>query len=241
MWHGSQINPPHTIHGLCLIFFKSFLSTILFLVYTFPMQDLIIVGAGGFAREVFAWVPKHAYNVVAFYTHDADHRRLLDVPVISEIKSQRHLSSKFIIAIGDPKNRAKMWEEIQYAGLDPATIVHPSAIIGHQIDIGAGSIICPGVVLTTNVRIGRGVILNLNSTVGHDCSIDNFVTVSPGANISGNVHLHEFSYVGTNAAIREKVMLGSNSVLGMGAVLTKDLPSGETWCGNPAKKLYRYY
>lgn len=201
---------------------------------------LIIMGAGGFAREVASWVQQSWNNVnLVFYSDIGGTSELLkEFPVVSSIPESFH-GCKFLVAVGDPETKAKLWHVAIANKLVPCPpLIHPTSVIG-MANLWPGVIICPCVVITTNVIIKFGVILNLGVTVGHDTEIGSFVTVSPGANISGNVKIHEKAYIGTGASIREKVSIGPLSVLGMGAALTKDLPGGEVWGGVPAKQIQK--
>lgn len=85
--------------------------------------------------------------------------------------------------------------------------------------------------MTNKIQMGNFGVYNLNCTIGHDCVIEDFVTISPGANISGNVILSECSYIGTNTSIlqgksrAEKLVIGKNSIVGAGSVVTKNVPN----------------
>lgn len=198
-------------------------------------NPIVILGAGGFAKEVCCWASHVGWSISAFYDEFSDKQHsIFGIPVVSDLSSFG--GCLFLPAIGDPKSRMRVWGEAVKKGLNPAeALLHRTAIIGENVRIGAGSVICPYSVLTADIILGEGVILNLNSTIGHDVTIDSFVTVSPGVNISGNVHIGRCAYIGTNTAIREKLAIGSNSVVGMGSVVTRNVPNGAKVFGNPAK------
>lgn len=202
-------------------------------------RNLIILGAGGFAREVFCWINTSQYQVIGFYTElDGGPKEIFGTQVVRSLEGLP-FDTDFVVAVGDPKLRRRLFDEALKTRLPPSMpILGPHIIIGQEIRIGHGSIVCPGSILTANVTLDVGVIVNLHCTIGHDCHLHSFVTLSPGVNMSGNVSVGEGSYIGTNAAVREKLRIGTGSVLGMGAVLTKELPDGETWTGVPATKLY---
>jgi sugar O-acyltransferase (sialic acid O-acetyltransferase NeuD family) len=197
-------------------------------------KQIVILGAGGFAREAYSWI-KDEYEVVAFYS-DTHQGNIYNIPVVSRLDQYKKMY--FIAAIGNPRDRERLCDMAEETGLFFCPpIVHPSAVIGHNTLISMGSIVCPNAVITCDVYIGKSCIINIGSTVGHDVSIYDFVTISPGVNISGNVEIGKYSYIGTNAAIREKIKIGSGVTVGMGACVTKNIPSGETWVGIPAKSL----
>jgi sugar O-acyltransferase (sialic acid O-acetyltransferase NeuD family) len=202
------------------------------------LRNLLIIGAGGFAREVFCWVNTHQYQVIGFYTEMEDGpREIFDTQVVRNLEGLP-FDTDFIVAVGNPKVRQRLFEKAIQTRLIPCIpLVAPLVVIGRDVKIAHGSIICPGSVLTTNVTIETSVIVNLNCTVGHDSVLESFVTLSPGVKLSGNVRVGVGSYIGTNAAVREKLLLGPGSTLGMGAALTKDLPPGEMWTGVPASRM----
>ena len=110
------------------------------------------------------------------------------------------------------------------------------------VDIGVGAVLCPFVTLTSNIHIGKHFHANLYSYVEHDCVIGDFVTFAPGVHCNGNVHIEDHAYIGTGAILRqgkpgEPLIIGRGAVVGMGAVVTKNVAAGTTVVGNPARVL----
>lgn len=197
-------------------------------------KHLVIMGAGGFAREVYSWV-QDEYEVKAFYS-DSDTPPILGLPVVSDLSL--YTDSLFMVAVGSPVDRLALWDIAIKAGLSVASgFVHKSATMGVGCHIGKGVIICPQSVITTNVTIGEATIVNIGSTIGHDCVIGELVTIAPGANISGHCKILNRSYIGTNASIREGLFIGPESVVGMGSVVISNVPNRETWAGVPAQRI----
>lgn len=155
---------------------------------------------------------------------------------LDDIRDLRSSVSIVSAGVGNPALKQRFAAATEGAGFrhcDP--IVHPQVYVSRHSNIGPGSVVCAGVVLTVNVRIGSHVIVNLGSTIGHDVSIGDFATISPGVNISGNVKLQERTYLGTNAAVREKVCIGAGSVVGGGAFVRDDVPADTLYAGVPAE------
>lgn len=202
------------------------------------MKGIAIIGAGGFGREAYFHVLGQIANYgtqreIAFFA-DAQYAGG-DVRNVAEIEDDKF---EAVIAIGDTQVRHELSERFAYWPwkLPFCTIMHPSVQILDRdtVTIGDGSIICAGVVITTNVKIGEHVHVNLNATIGHDCTIGNCVTIAPGVNISGNVTIGDRVNIGTNASIKEKVTIAPDVVIGMGAVVLSDITEAGTYVGVPA-------
>jgi sugar O-acyltransferase (sialic acid O-acetyltransferase NeuD family) len=204
------------------------------------MTDAVaIFGTGGFAREVACVLHDlgRGDQIVAFHEPDEVFRarEVLGVPVRpqSAFEPARH---RAVIGIGNPASRQKVVAELPPETVFD-TLVHPTAVISQWVELGAGSVICAGAVLTCQITIGKHCQLNLNTTVGHDCTFGDFCTVAPGTNISGNVDFGTRIDVGTQAAFRQHLRICDDVVIGMGAVVVRDIIEPGTYVGVPAKKV----
>jgi sugar O-acyltransferase (sialic acid O-acetyltransferase NeuD family) len=207
-------------------------------------RKILIYGAGGFAREVKDVVDamEEAGKTVRCigFLDDAvkNHgRTIYDVTVHGGADRIRDFAEQveFLIGIGNPVAKKKIAEKIAGNGGRFAKAFHPAVVTSRYVEYEEGSIVTAGVILTNRIRVGRHVILNLDVTIGHDCVLEDFVTVAPGVHISGNVSIGEGSDIGTGAAIIQGVRIGRWSMIGAGAVVTKDLPDNCTAVGVPAK------
>ena len=157
------------------------------------MRKLYIIGAGGFGREV-AWLVRRINNVTpawdlkGFIDDDAslwgraeDGYKVLGGCDYLRAKGQ---SVWAVCAIGNARTRKKIVESFN-EGVNFATLIDPSVIMGDSVTVGDGTIICAGTIITVDVSIGNHVIINLDSTIGHDDVIDDYVTLYPSVNVSG--------------------------------------------------------
>ena len=113
-----------------------------------------------------------------------------------------------------------------------------------QVELAEGSILCPFVTLTSNIKIGKSFQANIYSYVAHDCQIGNYVTFAPSVKCNGNVIIEDHAYIGTGAVIKQgrpdrPLVIGRGAVIGMGAVVTKDVLPGSVMVGNPARPMQR--
>lgn len=208
------------------------------------MKPLVIIGAGGFGREV-AWLVEqlneesNRYELIGFLDDDAT-TTVERYPIIgSTIEWLENPDTRVhvVCAIGDPFVRFRIADLFKSAGVTFATLVHPSVQRSRWVDIGPGSIICAHTILTTNIRIGAHSILNLDCTVGHDTQLGDFASLMPGVHLSGDVACGTGVYFGTGAAIINNVSIGEWTIVGAGAVVTADLPSRVVAVGVPAKPI----
>jgi len=194
-----------------------------------------IIGAGGFGREVYYSLSLAEQINTVFFVDDKyyDGSDTLILP-ISKFNPKEY---KVVIAIGDPKDRfdivQRLPKETKYF-----THIHPSVqILDPNVEIGEGSIICAGTIITTNVKIGKHAHLNLQTTIGHDCEIGDYFTTAPGAKISGNCKIYDCVYIGTNASIKEKLSIHSLVTIGLNSGVVKHIDEPGTYVGSPAQKI----
>jgi sugar O-acyltransferase (sialic acid O-acetyltransferase NeuD family) len=197
-------------------------------------KKICIVGTGGFGREVLTCIcDLKLDDHVVFMIDDSffDKKMIMGIEVIkrSEFTADDY---KVIVAIADPHKRKKMVESLP-STTQYTSIIHPRAVISKWVEIGEGSIITAGVILTCNIKIGQHAHINLNSTIGHDCTIGNYFTCAPATNISGNCHLGNCVYFGTKSSIKEGVSVCDNVTVGMGGVVTKNIDKKGVYIGSP--------
>ena len=207
-----------------------------------------IVGCGGFGREIMPILREtcgRAELVFVETTRGAasvvnGHRVLSE----EEFLAAPAPDKRFNVAIADSRVREAVATRLSAAGAAPFAVRSPQTTVYADNFIGEGAVLCSGAIVTANARIGRFFHCNLQSYVAHDCVIGDYVTFAPRVACNGNVVVEDHAYVGTGAIIKQGATLrplriGKGAIVGMGAVVTKDVPAGETWIGNPARPLQR--
>lgn len=202
-------------------------------------KRVVILGAGGFAREVADIVRDlDGVEMVGFVDRDSSRKGepLLDSVILGGIADLSDVAGLHAVAgSGDIAIRNRQLAEMESAGLTPLTLVHPSVVMSPFVSLGPGCIICAGSILTNTITLGPSVVVNLGVTIGHDVRIGTGCVVSPGVHISGEVVIGEECALGTGAVILPRLTLGDRVSVGAGAVVTRDVPSDTTVVGVPAR------
>lgn len=211
---------------------------------TKPMKKIVIIGTGGFGREV-AWLIERinkiepTWEILGYVDENKDLFGTLSggYPVLGndEWLIDQEAEVYAVCAIGSSKIRKKVIKKLD--GIKYATLIDPKVEMSNRVKIGEGSIICAGTILTVDINIGEHVIINLDCTIGHDAMLEDFVTLYPSVNVSGNTLLEECVEMGTGCQIIQGLKIGRSTIVGAGAVVVKDLPNGCTAVGSPAKAI----
>jgi sugar O-acyltransferase (sialic acid O-acetyltransferase NeuD family) len=209
------------------------------------IRRVVILGGGGHAR------------VIADAIGRANRKRCLlelvgfldDNPLLfgSTISGKRVLGSlrdvtkvphdAIVLGIGENHRRGQVFAEMVSLGQNVIPVIHPSAIIAHDVRIGRGTVVCAGVIVNSGARIGENVILNTACTIGHDCRVDSHAHVAGGVHLGGGVAIGEGAFVGLGSAVVPNRAIGSWATVGAGAVVTREVASNITVVGIPARKL----
>ena len=213
---------------------------------------LVIVGAGGFARETAQAVRAARTfgggpELLGHLDDDpALHGRAVDgVPVLGGCELVHGLlrdrpGLRVVVCVGSPRDYAVRARLVRRFGLPDqcyATVVHPTAAVSASSSVGPGSVLLAHCVLTAAVRVGAHVAVMPQAVLTHDDEVGDFATVASGVRLGGGVRLERGAYVGAGALVREYAVVGAWSLVGMGATVLGDVPPGEVWIGGPARRL----
>ena len=206
-------------------------------------RPLLLVGTGGLGRETAEaaragsfWKPvAWADDDPAMWGTELD-----GLPVLGGTDSAVGSGASVVLCPGRGATRGLLADRLAAAGLTEdryATVVHPAASIAASCTLGAGSVVLAGTVLTASVTVGRHAVLMPGVVLTHDDVLADLVTVCARATLAGGVQVGTGAYLGAGCLVREHVAVGAWSVVGMGAVVLRDVPAHETWAGVPARQL----
>lgn len=212
------------------------------------VEALVVIGSGGFGRETAEVVravnaASPTWDLLGFLDDDqALHGTEIDgVPVLGPIdEAQLFGGARFVVCTGHPGNyfsRKRIVERLGLPAARYATIVHPTAALPTSTVLGVGSVLLANVVATTGVQIGSHVAVMPGVVFTHDDIVEDYTTFGAGVRLAGRVHVEEGAYVGSGALVREDRTIGAWALVGMGAVITRDVPVAEVWAGVPARFL----
>ena len=202
-----------------------------------------IYGASGFGKEIMPLIRNKIKDgdYLCFIDDSPNAETLNGVDILTYFDFlQLDFNNKYVsIAVADSSVRELISQRLKENNVSILDIKAENVMIYDKVSIGLGSILCAFTTLTSNIKIGKFFHANLYSYVAHDCLIGDFVTFAPGVKCNGNVVIEDYAYIGTGAIIKQgsaikPLTIGEGAVVGMGAVVTKNVPPGVTVIGNPA-------
>lgn len=209
------------------------------------LPKLIIIGAGGFGREVWAWAEQSVqcgreWTPKGFIDDNLEALKHMPSPgrILGRISDyQPQAEDVFICALGVPATKRKCSELIAARGGVFSRLVHRTAVLGHEVKLGEGVLLCPHTVVSANNRLGRGVAVNLHASVDHDAVVGDWSQINCHCDLTAGVVVGEEVFMGSRVSVIPNVKIGDRAYLGAGAVVLRDVPSGWKMVGNPARRI----
>ena len=201
------------------------------------MSKIFIFGAGGHARVISDLLNCAGVSVYGFID-DTPASRILDgLPLLSSTDPVwlSLTDFQFVVAIGDNRIRASIFERLVRRGGSPLTVLHPNSIVSKSAIIGPGTVVMAGAIVNSGAEVGTNCILNTGCSVDHDCQLEDHVHLCPGVRLAGNVRVGTHTMLGTGCCVVPGQNIGSGTTVGAGAVVIRDLPDSCCAYGNPAR------
>lgn len=202
------------------------------------MKELIIIGAGGHGRVIADIAQKTGEYEAISFLDDGESKTSMGLPVVggtNELEKYVKTADIFV-AIGNSAVRGDFIERLLAMGANVPTLIHPSAVIGACVEIGAGTAIMAGAVINPCAKLGKGVILNTCSSIDHDCVVGDYCHIAVGVHVAGTVVLGDRVWLGAGVTVKNNVSICSDCMIGAGAVVVKDIMENGTYIGVPARK-----
>lgn len=209
------------------------------------LPQLIIIGAGGFGREILAWA-EHSVQV----GRDWEIKGFIDdnpaalvgkgtpAPWLGRIVDHEPASDEvFVCGVGTPALKRRVTEQIVSRGGRFVHLFHRTALLGHNIEMGEGVLLCPYSVVSANIRLGRGVSINLHATVDHDAEVGDWTQINCHCDLTAGVRVGSEVFLGSRVTLFPGVRIGDRAYLGAGAVVTRDVDAEIKVFGNPARRV----
>lgn len=207
-------------------------------------RPLLLIGAGGLARETLAACRATGeWDVLGMLDDNPErHGEIVDgVAVLGpSLAVHDHPNAQVVLCTASVRNQASRRTIARKLGIDDeryATIVHPMASVAPGVELGNGSILLACTVITAPQRVGRHVVLMPHCTLTHDDQIADYVTFAARVALAGTVSVGEAAYLGSGALVREGLSIGEHAIVGMGSVVLENVPGHEVWAGVPARRL----
>jgi acetyltransferase EpsM len=210
------------------------------------VKKLVIWGVGGHGKVVLDIARAHFDSIDVVFIDDDSQKLIGEFQGCRVAGSRTELANlrtsgyaHFVVAIGCNATRAGCFRAACRMGIEPLTLVHPTAAVSRSSSIGSGTVVMPNAVINPDSVIGANCIINSGAIVEHDCCIANHVHLSPGVALGGGVRVGAYSHIGLNASVLPGIEVGERAIVGAGAVVLEYVAPNDKVVGVPAKSLQR--
>lgn len=216
-----------------------------------PKKLIILGGAGNgtvIASTIVDVMQSSSEWELLGYLNDGDREgeQIEGYPVLGKIADAGRFSLRddayFIYALTTVKKARERAEILRALTLPRdkfATIVHPTAVVAHSALLGHGVVLMPHTVVGPGAVMEDHAQLYAHGFVGHHSKVGELCFVANNASIGGYVNIERGAHIGSNSSILERVTIGEWAVVGLGAVVLKDVPPYAKVVGNPARFIGR--
>lgn len=205
-------------------------------------EKCVIIGAGEYSQVVREVIEIEGKYRIAGYVDDDETtwgKEIGGIPVLGGSKILEELPDrgigKFIVSVGAPVFRKRLFEKAEQAGLDPINAVHPRAFISRKAILGAGCVIEAFAVVSVNCKVGKGTFITQCSSLSHDCQLGEFCHLAPGSHLGGSVNVGRGALVGVGVSVTPHVAIGENTIITPGSSVDGNVPANVVVEGCPGR------
>mgnify|MGYP001072010393 CR=1 FL=1 len=203
-------------------------------------NKLLVIGASGHGKVAADIALKmNKWHSINFLDDDLSIDSPMGIEVIGKsVDAFTYLNDYDIfVGIGNNAIREEIQRKLEVLGASIPTLIHPTAVIGEQVEVSLGTIVMAGAVINCCTKIGKGCIINTGATVDHDTLIEDYVHISPGAHLAGTLKIGHGSWLGIGSVVINNINITSKCKVGAGAVVVKDITETGTYVGVPARRV----
>lgn len=206
------------------------------------MDKVAVIGCGGHAKVVIDVLKSAAvYEIAGYITPSAEYpSKITSIGNIGTYDDFKNLNAqgitKFIVAIGNNRERMEIYDKALSFGLEPVNAISPFSYISEDAVLGKGTLVMHGAIINPSSYVGDNCIINTRASVDHDCNVLSHSHLGPGCILAGTVSVKTGAFLGAGSTILPERTVGEWAVCGAGCVVTKDVEPFSTVIGVPAKK-----
>ncbi|MFB6649004.1 acetyltransferase [Bacillus toyonensis] len=203
-------------------------------------KKLLIIGASGHGKVIADIAMKtNKWQSIAFLDDNQNAKYSMGIEIIDKSASiSKYIDDyEFFVGIGNNAVRERIQRKLEDEGASIPVLIHPSAIIGEQVYLGAGTAVMAGVVINCCTKIGKGCIINTASTIDHDNIIEDYVHISPGVHLAGTVKVGRGTWLGIGSIVSNNINITHSCKIGAGAVVIRDITESRTYVGVPVRRV----
>ena len=204
-------------------------------------KPVIIIGAGGHARVLFDCLRLQGVNVLGMLDKAGAENGNFALPIIGDDNAISEYPSDTVElvnglgSVGNMNLRTSIFLRFKKLGYRFRSVIHPSAIIAHDCELGEGVQVFAGAVINTGTKIAADTIVNTGAIVDHECIVGSHVHIAPGCTLSGGIHIGDGTHIGTGTKIIQGISIGNRALVAAGSVVVKNVPDGKKVMGVPAR------
>ena len=206
-------------------------------------RRIVIVGAGGFGREIASWcLDSFGSKTNIIFIDDTKKGAVRigshELTIAYTLKEYKKTNNdKILMGLANPLAKKNIAENFQKRGIQFSTFVHKSVIASPGAKLGKGTIVCPNSVLSDNVVLGKFVTVNLCCTVGHDAFLDDYNTLSSHVDIMGGCKIGKMVFWGSGSRIIPEKYIADGCKIGAGALIMHNISEAKTVYCPPSRTL----
>ncbi len=204
---------------------------------------LFIYGTGGAGIEVYDLAIRNnkldkKYSAIYFiddFLDEIDYYGTKTIHFTSCKEYMKNEDAEFIIAVGEPAARKKLFDKVKLAGYSLAILIDKTAIISDTAKISEGCVINAYASVSSEVVVKENCFVMFQAIIGHHAFIENNCVICPKATVGGHSRVGMQTFLGLGSSMIQGVNIGNQAIVGLGSMVFRNVEDGTTVIGNPAR------